>query len=88
MKEATTLATMRSRGMQICHLEGFFQKSWFFAGDQLGGGVSGSDEESSRRPIPRPISDRLPLMVSRRDIGSEFCVDVRMDGGAVDRRYA
>jgi hypothetical protein len=59
--EAMTLATRRSRGIQICHLEGFFQMS-YLAGDQLGGGVSGSTGESSRRPI----SERLPVRVSRR----------------------
>jgi hypothetical protein len=62
-KVQKTLATIRSRGMQICHLEGFFQMS-YFAGDQLGGGVSGSTGESSRSPI----SERVPLMVSLRVI--------------------
>lgn len=40
-KVATTLAIKRRRGMQICHFEGFLQKSCL-AGVQLGGGESGS----------------------------------------------
>ena len=64
IKLQTILATNRSRGMQICHLEGFFHIS-YLAGDQLGGGVSGSTGESSSNPI----SERLPLMVSLRVMG-------------------
>lgn len=60
-KDANILATRRKRGMQICHLDGFFQKSCL-AGVQLGGGVSGSAVVSSSSPI----SDRLPLRVSLR----------------------
>ena len=59
-KVAMILATMRNRGIQICHFDGFLQNSCL-AGVQTGGGVSGSEESSSR-----PISERLPLMVSRR----------------------
>lgn len=57
-KVARTLARIVNRGIQICHLEGFFQKSGL-AGDQLGGGVPGSSRSSST-----PISERLPLIVS------------------------
>lgn len=63
IKVAMILATMRNRGIQICHFEGFIQKSCL-AGVQLGGGVRGSEDESSSRPI----SERLPLMVSLRVI--------------------
>jgi hypothetical protein len=57
-KVARALARIVNRGIQICHLEGFFQKSGL-AGDQLGGGVPGSRGSSSR-----PISEWLPLIVS------------------------
>jgi hypothetical protein len=46
---ARILTRIVRRGIQICHLDGFFQKSGL-AGDQLGGGVPGS-KGSSRKPI-------------------------------------
>ena len=75
IKVQRSLATRRRRGMQICHLEGFLQMS-YFAGDQLGGGVSGSTGESSSNPI----SERLPLMVSLRVIGCSGAQGRRASG--------
>ena len=59
VKESTTLATRRRRGIQICHLDGFLQKSLLFAGVHTGGGVSGSPIS-----VTKPISERAPLIVS------------------------
>lgn len=66
-KVARILTSMVNRGIQICHFDGFFQKSGL-AGDQLGGGVPGS-KGSSRKPI----IERLPLVVGvlARDMREE-----------------
>lgn len=61
-KPSNILASSRSLGIHICHLDGFFQKS-LLAGVQTGGGVSGS--WNSCVSFRRPISERLPVMVSR-----------------------
>lgn len=50
---ARILTRMVNRGMHICHLDGFFQKSGL-AGDQLGGGVAGSKGSSRKPMIDRP----------------------------------
>jgi hypothetical protein len=54
--DITIRAMRRSRGMHICHVDGFRQKSCF-AGDQTGGGDSGSGGS-----VSKPSSDRLPIV--------------------------
>ena len=70
MRKTRTLAMKRSRGMHICHFEGFRQKS-LPGGVQDGGGVSGSCGSSRR-----PISERLPLIVRRRVMNAGWYADV------------
>lgn len=67
-KPRRTLAKTLKRGIHICHLDGLVQKS-FLAGVQTGGGVSGSVGVS----VKRPISERLPLIVSRLVVILRLC---------------
>ena len=64
MKDTANLATSRSRGMHICHFDGFFQKSGLTVVKARGAG-SGWGGGSNTTGVSKPISERLP-MVNRR----------------------
>ena len=67
-KATRHFAIRRSRGMQICHFDGFFQKS-VLTGDQLTNDGSFSvvalSLASVKMLVSSPISERLPIVKRR-----------------------